>query len=136
MIGFKLNSYFLVDLGQTEADRKLKVAESPPPLIDTSAHYTSLPSRFGEGVGYPLSTQPSSLPTITQPTSLSSDLLATSSFSTPPASTSFHSLTPSTGYSFIYYSILQYITVYYSILQYITVYYSILQYTVIYCSKL
>ena len=136
MVGFKWNSYFLVDLGQTEADRKLKVAESPPPLIDTSTQYTSLPSRFGEGVGYPLSTQPSSLPTITQPASLSSDLLTTSSFSTPPPSTSFHSLTPSTGYSFIYYSILQYITVYYCIPQYTTVYYSILQCTTVYYSIL
>ena len=119
MVDFKWNSYFLVDLGQAEVDRKLKVAEavpSLPPLVDTSTHYTSLPSQFGEGAGYSLSTQPSSLPTITQPSSLSSDLLATSSFSTPPASTSFHSLTPSTGYIFVYYSILQYITVYYSIL--------------------
>ena len=56
------------------------------------------------------------------------------STSTPPPSTSFHSLTPSTGYSFIYYSTLQYTTVYYSILQYTTVYYSILQYILDYVS--
>ena len=135
MVGFKWNSYLLVELGQTEVDRKLEEAEvvpTLPPLVDTSTHYTSLPSQFGEGVGYPLSTQPSSLPPITQPSSLPSDLLTTSSFSTPPASTTFHSLTPSTGLTFIYYSILQYITVYYSTLQYITVYYSILQYTTVY----
>ena len=133
MVGFKWNSYLLVDLGQTEADRKLEEAEvvpTLPPLVDTSTHYTSLPSQFGEGVGYPLSTQPSSLPPIAQPSSLPSDLLTTSSFSTPPASTSFHSLTPSTGLTFIYYSTLQYTTVHYSILQYTTVYYSILLHTI------
>lgn len=121
MVGFKWNSYLLlVDLGQTEADRKLEEAEvipTLPPLVDTSTHYTSLPSQFGEGVGYPLSTQPSSLPPITQPSSLPSDLLATSSFSTPPASTTFHSLTTSTGlHSYItvvYYSTLQYTTAHY-----------------------